>query len=423
MSLNPVCSRMGTMRKNGLPKLTIALTFLFAVFSGDANGQISSYRLRELFVPRLSEFTQHHPGIVTGFDLSPDGSMLAVEFATREPEHTGGSWVALWDVDRKELLKSKQVDGDIPDVPWYMKKIRFSPDGQKLVVLTGPSLLTLSFPDLKTLFSTQERVRPEDSKKRMFLEGFSIAANRLAVLRQYNLNSGHNASMVVEIVDLETGERLANWSRPGLTRSIALSPDAHLLALTINPPPWGVKRNIPAERANVFILNPNSGDVIRAINSNSAAGNAEFLGDGKYLITVPDLSPFEPDDSVKVWTVRGGELQGKIEYPRYGLRGDISTSRDGPLLAVASLWLNPTDVRIDRDNPRGGSLLLLSTLPGGHVVYKSRQLGREYRIGGYPPSMMIGFPWPVLVRMSASGRRVAIGGEVISINSIIHEKI
>ncbi|HKF58948.1 MAG TPA: WD40 repeat domain-containing protein [Blastocatellia bacterium] len=394
---------------------------LHAIACLGANGPATGYHLREIFVPQKSEFTQQHAGGVSSFDFSPDGKTLAVEFGTQEPGTTSGKCVAVWDVDGQRLIGTRQVDSNIPFLAWYTSKIRFSPDGRKLIVLTGPRLVALSFPELKVLYTFENRVLPEDAPNQMFIEGFSIASNRLGILRQYDHTSGHTPLLELKMVDLDSGEVLARWNWPRNSYSIALSPDANFLALAINPDRWGY-RDIPTGENNVFIVRPNSGEVVRGFNSGYAASNAEFVGGDKTLVTVPLNSHLGPDDAVKLWDRDTGEIELNLDYPKYGLRGAISVSADGNLLAIADFWLNFKDIRLDRDNTRGGARLLLWSLPAGKLIYSSEELGQQYNFGALP----MGFSWggmtpPMLVRMSASGDRLAVGGEFISVKSIVKD--
>jgi hypothetical protein len=277
----------------------------------------------------------------------------------------------------------------------------------------------LSFPEVKVLYTFENRVLPESAPNQMFIEGFSIASNRLAILGQYDHTSGHTPLLEVKIADLDSGGVLARWSWQCGSYSIALSPDANLLALAINPDRWGY-RDVPAGENNVFIVRPNSGDVVRAFNSGYAVSNAEFAGSDKTLVTSPLNSDLGPDDTVKVWDIKTGEIGEKLSYPKYGLRGSISISADGSLLAIAAFWLNFKDIRFDRDNTRGGARLMLWSLSTGKLVYSSEELGQKYNFGALP----MGLSWggmtaPVLVRMSASGDRLAVGGEFISVKSIL----
>ena len=157
---------------------------------------------------------------------------------------------------------------------------------------------------------------------------------------------------------------------------------------------------------------------MRAFNSNSASGNAEFVGSSA-LITMPIYSDFEPADAAILWDLKTGQAEQRLGYPKYGLRGGMSASANGEVLAVTAFWLNPADVRLDRDNTRGEARLLLWSLLNGKLVYLSDNLGQEYDFGGLPLSLSWGLMTPpVLVRMSASGERVAFGGQVISVNAV-----
>jgi WD40 repeat protein len=406
----------------------------------------SGYDLREIFLPQISEFTeQHHhtPGGITAFDLSPDGKTLAVELATDEPDETYTDWVAVWDVESKRLVATKEVEHDEPKqtlsfsfsrdavrtklpepVPifWQSKNIRFSPDGRKLLVLTGPSLVVLSFPELKVLYTFEDRVTEENIFTQMFIEGFAMAANRLAILEQISHNSDQCCALKVILADLDNGKVLGQWGRSGdMSQSIALSPDGKLLALTINPG-WDGPKKIATGKYNVFIVKPETGETVRSINSGYAAGNAQFIGGGSRLMTVPTNNMMETSDSVQVWDVDSGKLEQKFSYAKYGLRGGVASSSDGKLLAMAAFWLNPTDVKLDRNSPRGGANLLLWTLTDGKLVYESKKLDQEYDMGGSPINMSWGFLQPpILVRMSAAGDRLAFGGQRISVTAVMQE--
>jgi hypothetical protein len=223
------------------------------------------------------------------------------------------------------------------------------------------------------------------------------------------------------MADLDSGEVLARWTWPRSSYSIALSADANFLALAINPDRWGY-RDIPTGANNVFIVRPNSGEVVRGFSSGCAMSNAEFVGGDKTLVTIPLNSHLGPDDAVKLWDRDTGRMEGKLDYPKYGLRGAISVSADGNLLAIAAYWLNFKDIRLDRDDTRGSARLLLWSLPARKLVYTSEELGQEYNFGALP----MGVSWggmtpPVLVRMSAAGDRLAVGGELISVKSILKD--
>jgi WD40 repeat protein len=253
----------------------------------------------------------------------------------------------------------------------------------------------------------------------MFIQGFAMAANRLAILEQISHNSDQCCALRVILADLDNGKVLGQWDRSGnMSQSIALSPDGKFLALTINSG-WDGPKKIGAAKNNIFILKPETGDTVRAINSGYAVGNAQFIADGSRLLTVPTNNMMETSDAVQIWDVNTGRLERKLGYPKYGLRGGVAISSDGKLLAMAAFWLSPIDVRLDRTNPRGGARLLLWTLSDGKLVYESEKLDQKYDMAGLPISMSWGFlSPPILVRMSASADRLAFGGQLISVNAV-----
>jgi hypothetical protein len=438
----------------------VALAVLWLALG--AAGQEPGYGLREIFVPQTSEFTQYHPGSGPGqFDLSPDGKTVAVEFVTQEADKTFGVWVALWDVRTGQLVGEKQVERDIPTVisqpvrpgpsvrfpdPWYMEGVRFSPDGHMLLVLTGPRLVAVSVPDLKILYAIEDRVRQgngtkgtyikdptdpqelqaalreDDRTKGEYIEGFAMATDRLAILEQ----TSHEAvglislqpSLKVLIVALDGGGVLSQWTRPGLSHSIALSPDGKLLALTASPHPWGYGHVRTGEN-DVFVLDADSGQVVKAFSSGYVPSDAQFLPGGTELVTTPFAAKKASQATVKVWNLKTGELERQLTYPKYGVRGDTSISANGKWVAATDLWIDPMDLKFDRDNPRGYARLLLWNLSSGKLEYDSGNLGPEYVIGGSPISMTVGEWGPqILVRMSASGDRLAVGGKIISVRSL-----
>jgi hypothetical protein len=90
----------------------------------------------------------------------------------------------------------------------------------------------------------------------------------------------------------------------------------------------------------------------------------------------------------------------------------MSIAANGESLAVADVWHNPTDIRLDRA-AQGWIRLLVWNLPSSKLVHASDNLDRQYTLGGLPTGM----GGTALVRISASGDRMAVGGERISVYS------
>jgi WD40 repeat protein len=439
---------MKTLHTRAFPILkSFAIVLLLTT---SAHSQGLEMQLREILVPQLGEFTTQHTGEVDSFDISPDGKTLAVEFGTREKDGTFGVWVAVWDVDSGHLVAVQQVEWNYPTynfqtdnkflkawnglpLPGYKHDLRFSPNGNKLIVLTGPHLVVLSFPELKSLYSFADPEDPHSEHERMMLTDFAVSAqgNRLALLRQYTrvimYESGHfdPRSFELTIADLSDGKVLARWSKPGHDESVALSPDGTQVALTVNPVATGIAA-IPTGQNDVFILKAESGELVRAFNTGYAAGDAQFLRNGDKLVTIPadqeGQPEFYPRNTVRVWNLATGQIEQELRYPKYGVRSSshVAISANGEWLAVANPWHNPSDIQRDRDVVRGWVRLLVWNLPSAQLTYESGDLQSAYQLQPAAPQGVSGSE--VVVRESASGSRLAVGGQLISVYSIDKEQ-
>lgn len=98
----------------------------------------------------------------------------------------------------------------------------------------------------------------------------------------------------------------------------------------------------------------------------------------------------------------------------------MALSSDGEWLAVADPWHNPADIKADRDVIRGWVRLLVWHVPTGNLIYESDDLGQDYRLHGEDAHHLFG--GPVLVRVSGSGNRLAVGGDLIAVYSIAQEQ-
>lgn len=435
--------------RHTLPSLLIvsAVTLLFGA---DASTQEHGTHVQELFVVQNSDFTTQHPGGVWSFDLSPDGKTLAVEFGTHVPDvgrkyGKFGIWVALWSVDTGRLVAAQEIEDDLPlyiigqynkglPFAWYEHKLRFSGDGRALIVLTGPRLVALSFPELAPMWTLEDPVDLDSDKAQMVFTNFSVSvqAGRVAVLRQYVKGDVKTIvgpySFEVLTADLRDGKLLGRWSKAGHSESIALSPDGSLLALALTMSERQLSRDglVPIGQSNVLVLNADSGEVVRAFNTGPLAGDAQFLASAKRLVTVPyDHGSSDPqwylNGTVKLWNLETGQLDRELSYPKYGVRNssEMALSADGSWLAVADPWHNSADIKSDRDVTRGWVRLLVWHIPTGRLVYESNDLGANFELQSGLPGL---FGRPVLVRVSGSGNRLAIGGELIAVYSIDDEQ-
>lgn len=388
------------------------VTFLGLVLSlpiaGHTQEQPPPVSLQEIYVVQNTEFSGRFPHAeVRSFDLSPDGKTVAVEFEVWEGEGLEAIWVALWDVEARRLQSAKRLEGPDREVgrfSQYGYQVRFSRDGSMLFVLTGPRLVALKLPDLEEHYTVEAPAARDDIPSRLFIYKFSIAtpANRLALLYVYH--RVYSATYEVKILDSKNGEVLQRWRGAGQAVNISLSAEGKRVAVSVVS---GVARS---DKNNVLIFDVSSGDLVRTLNPQYATGSLQFVGNGNQLATVAryhEVPEYYRTDTIKLWDVATGEVLKKLGYGEHGLRGALSASHNGALLAATAEWSNPSDIRWDRDDIRGFTRFLLWGLPGGKPLFISSDLPREM--------LSIMSEAKFLIRLSADGTRFAVGGELISV--------
>ncbi|MFQ5874393.1 MAG: WD40 repeat domain-containing protein [Dehalococcoidia bacterium] len=388
----------------------LGVPLLLLVMAGSAWAGASEADLQEVYVVQNSEFTGQFPtGFVRSLDLSPDGKMLAVEFEVWEGEGLAGIWITLWDVDKQCLQTAKRLEGpdtEVGNYPQYGYRVQFTLDGHLLLVLTGPRLVALSLPDLEVSYAIEAPAHEDPGA--MFIYKFSVAAgtNRVALL--YVPHRVFGTSFDVQVADLENGKLGERWHGAGQASNIALSPDGATVAVPIVS---GLARS---GENKCLLFDARSGERIRTITTLYATGDVLFLDEGTQLLTIPqyhEAPEYYPTDTVKVWNVSSGELLSEFGYGKEGMRGVVSASRDGTRLAATTTWSNPSDIRWDRDNIRGFTRFLLWETTSRKQLFVSSDLSGQMQ-------PYVGESSDFLIRLSADGTRLAVGGELISVYSI-----
>src|SRR5574341_1914775 len=130
-----------------------------------------------------------------GFDLSPDGSQIAVAFHTAANHGQNTVWVAVWDISTKRLLSKREVEAPMAALelspPGSEFDLRDTPAGDTLVVQTAPHLLLLHSGDLSQVLSVSCMQLPTVSKYGSFIRHFDISGDGrwLAVLTGVGLDA------------------------------------------------------------------------------------------------------------------------------------------------------------------------------------------------------------------------------------------
>lgn len=387
----------------GLLLLTVPLTL--------GNTPSRGVQVREIYVAEKSEFASRFPGaFVQSFDLSPDGAELAVEFETWESDATKGVWLTLWDVNARRLKKSIRLEEAVVrrDVQ-YRYQIEYSADGEILVALTGPRLLALRTKDWTIPHAIEAPVTPVWPPKEMFIHSFSLAGgvDRMALL--YTFHRVFSETFEVRIVNLRDGRVESFWTGKGACSSIALSPGGEFVAVLRNPQSgMRLSENV----RNLLLYRVDSGQLAASANTATLASYLFFLSDSELLSSAGDhfVPSVYGEDRIKVWNIPELTLNKQLDYETFGVRGPIAGSRNGQIIGAITHWNNPVDIRLDKDRIRAFDRFLLWTIRTSELVHVSADLQAGKRLSRGESKY--------LLRLSADGARVAVGGEAVSVYAI-----
>jgi WD40 repeat protein len=287
-------------------------------------------------------------GEIHGAALSPNGKYVAVAgsraiVASGEP--IGETEVVeLWDVERKQVSHTAVLAerrGRFVSGPRF---VRFSRQGDSLLVFDGDRLHLLRVPDLALLRGIEVELPPSRTPDGTVLQidlQMTQDARRAALLVAQP--SFHGGSL--HIYDLNSGRLQRRWQfEEGDFRSvssIAWSRDGHLLALTWLPV-FGER--LPRQAKNLLVLDSETGEVVTKIHTGYVAGPVVFGPDNKTVLTA-SLNPDErryKQDTIRIWDIATGRMVREIGNPPEGIHYTMDVSADAQLV-VAYVGLEKYD--------------------------------------------------------------------------------
>ena len=206
----------------------------------------------------------------------------------------------IWDVETGEMLSS--FGGDFGDYT-------FSPDGRKLLSVSGSQIVTLW--ELETGRILRAKRRPSDLYDRPY---FSEDSSKLMV--------GFGDSNVMQIWNAETGKVASTFD--GSVYFTALSPDGRTAASAI--PSWGGD-----ERARTRVWDIETGELKgEASANNTPIASVSLSPDGRFAASSP-RRVWAGDRSLRIWDLLTG--REKAKYWIYGEHAALSP--DGRFFAAA----------------------------------------------------------------------------------------
>ncbi len=261
----------------------------------------------------IGEPLRAHNDIISSLAFSIDGKILA--------SGSSDETVILWDTTTRQPIE-KPLDGHGGSVT----SIAFSPDGKTIV--SGSSDTTIILWSIQKQWLVAEPLKGDIGLVTFSPIGGKFATASSSVVVASVINNGMS---MITLWELSTRQPIAPplLAETGFVRSIAFSPDGHILASgnangTINL--WNVDNH---ELIGQPLQQP-SGSFFNSINS------VAFSPDGKILASGSQ------DTTVTLWDVENHKIYGQLPEQNFGTVQIVAFSPNGKILATGSgaiiLW-------------------------------------------------------------------------------------
>lgn len=279
-----------------------------------------------------------------GFDISPDGSQVAAVFETADKvvPKTFGIWIAIWDLSTKRLLNKLEIEGPLNlerlAIPGAARDLRYTPNGDALVVQTGLSLFIVRIGDFTKILSINPMSLPTNSRSGTFIERFDVSSDGrwLAALTGTGLDA--RPIVGIQLIDLNDGKVAAEWTTRDSPSSIALSPDGSQILLS------GLGDG-GAELGEVRLVNSRTGKIVRSFKSGCVylaacgASDARFWGEGR-IVVVPKAATDAYGNSlatdIKIFDANSGELIRELKRQKFQSMGKLTIAAHAPIVLTVS---------------------------------------------------------------------------------------
>lgn len=265
---------------------------------------------------------------ITAFDVSPDGSLLAVLYRTWPSRTNFGLSVAIWETQSKRAIRSTSlgVSGSIVASSLSIDdEVIFAGDNKYLVVLGLGRVWILDASTctvVRSIGSPRSEVWPPVRV---------LMAGRSTVAVTYKQGNDH---FHVVLFDIPSAKMIGDW--PSSAAPQSFSPDG---TLTVAP---DTEHHNKGGIENLLIINANTGVEIKSIplgfgfrkwESGDQTGSftARFLDDGQVVVTpdnMTDHSGYHSGNSIEVIDIKSGELVREIVPKNFGPTGELAVSPD-----------------------------------------------------------------------------------------------
>ena len=288
---------------------------------------------------------------VRAFDIAPDGSAVAVLYASwgSSPRPAGAElWVAVWNISSNKLVWKQKLGTDttsgaarIHDV----KELIFTGDQSHVLALAIKSVWCLDAKNGGTPIS----IPSPDRSSGVPVQIWALSGTTVAVT--YSQNDA--TSFLTELVDVSSRKKVNEWKTPAIPQSF--SADGKL-AITVTP---------GRGTADLQVVDTSSGATLRTLpvpvssekghSPESVSAVARFL-DNTMVVIAPnhkiDHSRKPAAYGLELIDVSNGELVREIRPQYFRPTGELVVSEDRKKFAIESVYARESDVLMDSPHPR-----------------------------------------------------------------------
>jgi RNA polymerase sigma factor (sigma-70 family) len=271
---------------------------------------------------RLGTLRLRQEGPVRSLAFLPDGKTLAA----------GSNSLVFWDSASGKAVH--RFNGDVP-----VGALVCSGDGKTVLCWMG-SLRLLDSTTGKELLRIKNEFTQEEFYAVALAADGKIAAT--ATRKNGSRRGRERDQGLIQLWDMATGTRIAEWSSTSRASHMTFSPDGKLLAVAVT--------DLPGANRSIELRDVATGDVLRELKGNDLPSAAErqmaFSPDGKFLAAAA------PANVVILWDTKTGFEIRKLE----GHAGPVTALAYSPTgAAIATACLEDHKVRLW--DPETGKLL------------------------------------------------------------------
>lgn len=274
--------------------------------------------------------------------ISPDGARVATVAYPPSPSVSGVPQglkvlLQLWDVASERAIVSTVLQswsGYPAHSPDTKLLVRFTADGKQLLAYDGVALQALRLPDLKAVAKVDLGFPAPGPERRFRATDLQISPDGLqAALALRKGWSSCEDGGSLRVYNLVSGALEHEWKwGEGMPWYVAWAPNGPRLALVLQPDPCGTAPfRVPKRARNLFILDADSGRILKEINTGSVAGPVAFAAPD-VLLTTPVEANDERSlrhDTITIWDASTGHSLREIANPPEGIHYHMAVSGDG----------------------------------------------------------------------------------------------